>query len=115
MVTLAAAVAVVFGAFFGYRIHRAGKTEEHARQTATDLLSGRPVYTANQAYIEQLIDQAHEEAFEDAYDFGGLTSKATYDEEVYLSTLWAKVFERASAEGRDDIAKALPIVGAPDR
>ncbi len=110
IVALVVLVVLSIGGLWGYKQQQMGKSSDQAlADVMASLQTGRD-YKANAAYLDGVVKWAHDDAFAKAYTHGGLTSKADFDEGLYLHEIWEAVDRKVREDNRADLVRSLPRI-----
>lgn len=90
------------GGLYGYRLYEQNAVSQEYKQNAVELVSSLQILGSGHTEAIAELDSAHDAAFEQAYDFGSFSGKATTDEQVYievlLETAWKSVRSRPDTD-----------------
>ncbi|MBA3686477.1 MAG: hypothetical protein H0W72_14745 [Planctomycetes bacterium] len=66
-----------------------------------------PNYRDHATYYDGLVERYHHQAFEAAYSMGGKRRAPTLNEKTYLATISSLMADKASADGKSEVATML--------
>ena len=98
---------IAIAAIIGFKFWNKSSDSNEAKSQATQVIQGWPEYSRDAAYYDQLIETAHERAFDSAYSMGGRRRSAEFDAGEYLYKLLVFMSERAKADGRPEVYALL--------
>jgi hypothetical protein len=98
---------VVIGGVLYYRMGNRSDTSEEVKKEIMAFLPKVKDYAKHKTKLNQWADDAHRQAFNEAYDMGGRRRSATFDEDKYVSTFFEVLCKRAQTAGLRDLENNL--------
>ncbi len=103
-----ASIAILIASGFVYlRVRGKEDTAESARAIVHAYCERTPSYVHDSDYVQRLIQDHHEAAFERNFQLGGRRSRAKFDANMYLFDVFTAMQRRAKQDGRPAVAKDL--------
>lgn len=100
-------VAVTLGGFMGYRLYDRHNLKQQAQTTAATLVSELNILQEAHPEAIDIINATHDEAFNDAFDFGGLIEPGEFKEDDYKRSALQRAWAKVQARPDDDRTKIV--------
>ena len=98
---------MVFVVLVGWKFYNRNEDSDVVLAEAKALIAELAIYEANAEYLDRITKQAHDSAFQIAYDMGGRRKAASLDEDAYMLALLDRMLQICRMDRKDDIAVVL--------
>lgn len=99
--------AVAIPIIVGLMVYNKGRSNEHVKAQAHELIQKLPSYKAEKAYLDGVFATCHQPAFDAAYEYGRRHESAKFDAKKYITQVFDDMTTRARADGKENVAAEL--------
>lgn len=91
----------------GIKLFNKSRDDLEVKQEMIQVVHEFPNYSSNANYYDGLVERYHQQAFAAAYSMGGRHTRAKLDAKLYLVQISGMMANKASSDGKTDVAQAL--------
>ncbi len=100
-------ILVLAAVFVGVKVSRRGGSQSKVLHDMRAIIEGLDTYEENADYLDALLVRHHPLAFDKAYDLGGRRRSATFDDELYLDTIFHNMVKECREDGGFGVCQEL--------
>ncbi len=106
----AGGIVFVIAVVVGLKFYHKGSDSAEVRDAMATWVQSAPGYEDQKTLFDELLAEAHEEAFNETYRLGGRRRSATFDANAYARTLFTQMKAHAMEQGHPEVAQAIDTV-----